>query len=165
MIWYFPVWNSATAAWQHRAFVHAVWYPATSAGHIRASCSLIACHCIMVTARLHCPNNKTTGLWPDNSAATLHSYSSCYMGAAGRGCSDKLTVWHTNCMYVCTVTGSQTAYKRSVVTVMQWEDTKLHACMRIALLQWKDGSSVRPFVHAVWYPATVSDYRATMTAT
>jgi hypothetical protein len=30
--------------------------------------------------------------------------------------------------------GSQTAYKRSAVTVMQWQHTKLHARMRAAAL-------------------------------
>jgi hypothetical protein len=30
------------------------------------------------------PDNKATGLQPDNSAVALHTYSRCYMGAARR---------------------------------------------------------------------------------
>jgi hypothetical protein len=73
----------------------------------------------------------------DNSAVVLHAYSRRYIGAAR-------LQWQVLKLHVCALccpaaaAGSQTASKRSAVTVMQWQDTKLHARMRAAaLLQWQ----------------------------
>jgi hypothetical protein len=77
-------------------------------------------HYIDCRARL--PDNKATDLRPDNYAVALHAY------------------WHALCRpRSATLASFQTAYKRSAVTVMQWQDTKLHARMRAAaLLQWQN---------------------------
>jgi hypothetical protein len=59
------------------------------------------------------------------------------------GCSGRFS----NCMYAhpaalhcpAAAAGFQTASKRSAVTVMQWQDTKLNARMRAAaMLQWQN---------------------------
>jgi hypothetical protein len=92
---------------------------------------------------------------PEISAAALHA---CILGAARLQWQVlKLHVCACRCPDCC----SQTA-----VTVMQWQDTKLHARMRTAtLLQWQDNklhasacvqqrACISTCVNAVWYPAT-----------
>jgi hypothetical protein len=92
------------------------------------------------------PDNKATGLRPDNSATSLHAYSHRYMGAAVAGyqtacmrmtlpcCSSRFS----NCSHCNAVAGYQTASaKMRTAVLLQWQDTKLHAQWQFhKLLNW-----------------------------
>jgi hypothetical protein len=91
----------------------------------------------LATTRLHCPDYKSTGLrpeisaaaarWnPDNKATGLRPDNSA---AALPYCSGRIA----NFMHECPLLPCYPA------TLLQWQDTKLHARMRTAaLMQWQD---------------------------
>jgi hypothetical protein len=73
------------------------------------------------------PDNKATGLRPENSAVALDAYLRRYMGAA-RLQWQVLKLY--GCAHRCPVAAAvyQTAYKcYAVCSHLHWQDTKLHA--------------------------------------
>jgi hypothetical protein len=118
------------------------------------------------------PDNKATGLRPDNSAAVLHAYSRRYMGAARlqwhwvcaqvTALLQSLAVagYQTACMkaHCCpdAVAGYQTAGTRWLLPCCSGRIPNCMHTVAVVLLQWQD---TKLHAHGGCCPAAVAGYQ------